>query len=268
MKNLYTTIVLLLCISIAQAQTFEFSLSYVGINGSTNNHQFAFIATPNSTVVNGVTADMGCGFYIPNGLTIGNFVLGNSGLPINEWSVQSLGSSNANGDPYFVSRLEAGGSSLALNGDGPFELVLFDVIANPNPTSGDITFVENSDPVFNEILFVQNYININLGSGTIDAYSQNNPTANSVEFSTLSNYDLNAFSDEIRIYPNPVTSNLIISSKFKGSYVINTMSGKLIFKGEFFSTQNTIDLTMLNSGVYFIQIVTENRKLTKKIVKN
>ena len=77
-------------------------------------------------VTNGVTADMGAGFYIPSGLAIGNFVSGNSGIPISEWSVQSLGSSDINGDPYFVSRVEAGSSSIELNGDGPFELVLFD----------------------------------------------------------------------------------------------------------------------------------------------
>ena len=110
MKKPYITLLLVLVITITYSQTFEFSLSYIGVNPGTSNHQVAFIATPSNTVTNGVTADMGGGFYVPSGLTIGNFEMGDSGLPASEWSSQSLGS-NGNGDAYFVSRIEGGGAN-------------------------------------------------------------------------------------------------------------------------------------------------------------
>ncbi len=263
MKNLYTTIVLLLCISIAQAQTFEFSLSYVGINGSTNNHQIAFIATPSSSITNGITADMGGGFYVPSGLTIGNFVIGDSAIPASEWTSQSLGASNSNGDPYFVSRTEGGGSSIILNGSGPFQLVLFDVIADPNPSIGNITFVENGDPVFNEILFVQNYININLGSGTIDAYSQNNPSANSIDFSVLG-IEGNLLLNNIKIYPNPTSDFINISSNTKIEKIkLFNILGKQVLS---ISESSVIKVAHLQSGVYFLKIFSNAQHLTRKII--
>ena len=257
-----------LLVATMQSQTFEFSVSYIGINGSTSNHQFAFIATPSSTITSGVTADIGAGFYVPLGLTIGNFVIGNSGLPASEWSVQTLGASNVNGDPYFISRVEAGSSSIELNGDGPFQLVLFDIIADPNPTSGNISFVENGDPVFNEILFIQNYINVNFGSGTFDGYNQNNPLANSVDFSTLSTTDFETYSNEISIYPNPASNYIKVSGYniSECSYVIYDIQGKELVAFNF-KNGNSIDISQFNTGVYFISIIDDFTTITKKIIK-
>jgi len=61
---------------------------------------------------------------------------------------------------------------------------LFDVIADPNPSTGSIILIENGDTVL-DALFLQNYININLGNGTIDAYNQNDPQTKEIDFSTL-----------------------------------------------------------------------------------
>jgi hypothetical protein len=265
MKKLYTSILLVFFAITLQAQTFEFSLTFVGINSATNNYQMALMATPSASVTDGNTADMGAGFYIPTGLTIGNFVEGNSGLPASEWSSQSLGASNANGDPYFVSRIEAGSSSILLNGAAPFELVLFDIIANPNPTSGNITFVENGDSVFNEILFVENYMNINLGSGTVNAYSQNNPSANSIMFATLGLDESPQLETQILIYPNPTSEYITISAM---NYEIQNMelydiTGKLVLQ---FKT-NRLSLNDLNSGVYLLKIYSENKTIVRRIIK-
>lgn len=263
MRKLYIFIFMLGALS-TSAQTFDFSIVFNGTNGNTNNYQFALVATPSATITDGNTADMGAGFYIPLGLTIGNFQEGNSGIPAGEWSSQDLGSSNANGDPYFVSRTEAGSSSVLLNGDGPFELVLFDIIADPNPTTGDITFVENGDPVFNEILFIENYININLGSGTINAYNQNDPSASSISFETLS-IDNQILSDAtLSIYPNPVKNTTSIQyNSTIDSLELYDITGKLV--QTFYSKQ--LNLEHLNSGVYLAKIKKNNTSIIKKIVK-
>ena len=263
MKKLYI-LILTLCVLNASAQTFEFSIVFKGTNGNTDNYQFALVATPSETTTDGITADMGAGFYIPLGLTIGNFELGNSNIPASEWSSQDLGSSNASGDPYFVSRTEAGSSSVLLNGDGPFELVLFDVIADPNPTTGDITFVENGDPVFDEILFIENYMNINLGSGTVNAYNQNDPSANSISFETLSIGNQVLSYKTLSIYPNPVKDSTRIEYIGTIDHLkLYDITGKLV--GTFYSKE--FNLSHLNAGVYLAKIKKDKTTITKKIVK-
>lgn len=264
MKKLYISILIILYAITIKAQTFEFSISFVGTNPSTNNYQFALIATPSASITDGNTADMGAGFYIPSGLTIDNFVMGNSNLPETEWSSETLGASNTNGDPYFVSRTEAGSSSILLNGIGPFELVLFDIVANPNPTSGDITFVENGDSVFNEILFVENYMNINLGSGTVNAYSQNDPSANSFPFDSLSQNEFSDIENKITVFPNPTKDIVTIETNLNliDVKIFNT-TGKLIHT----YYDNTFHIRMLNSGMYILKINLEGTTISKRLIK-
>ncbi len=237
---------------------------FIGVNPSTDNFQVALIATPSALITDGNTADMGAGFYIPTGLNIGNFLTGNSNIPASEWISQSLGSGNANGDPYFISRIEAGASSILLNGDEPFELVLFDIIADPNPTSGSITFVENGDPVF-DFLFIENYININLGGGTINAYSQNDPSANSIEFSTLGLDEFLDLESHISIYPNPTSNYIRIATKntvIKNIELFDNLGKQIIAK----TISNKLDLRNYKSGIYFLKVSTDNGSITKKIV--
>jgi len=269
MKKIYSILFTLCCFVALQAQTFEFSILYLGVNTNTNNYQFALMATPSAPVTNGVTADMGAGFYVPSGLGIANFIQGDSGLPGSEWIALPLGS-NSNGDASFIGRIESGASSIVLNGAGPFQLVLFDLIANPNPTSGQIIFVENGDPVFDS-LFVQNYLNINLGSGTIDAYSQNNPAANSVSFSTLVIDGVELLDKQINIYPNPVSNFLKIENPFSGNYkvkVINSL-GQIVLKQNQNTSSTSLDVSNLSKGIYFLNINSEEvNTQTFKFIKN
>lgn len=260
MKKIYTTLLLICCFVSVQAQTFEFSIMYLGVNGNTNNYQFALMATPSSPVTDGVTADMGAGFYVPIGLGIANFLPGNSGLPASEWVTLPLGS-NTNGDAYFLARIESGASSIVLNGAGPFQLVLFDLIANPNPTSGQIIFVENGDPVFDS-LFVQNYLNINLGSGTIDAYSQNNPIANSVSFSTLSTETIELA--QFSVYPNPTSDVINIKTNMQLTKVelFDILGKRVLITG----ATNQLNIKQFKSGMYILKVHSETKTLTKKII--
>lgn len=260
MKKIYTSLFILFCFVTTQAQTFEFSLMYVGVNPNTLNHQIAFVATPSTSVTNGVTADMGGGFYVPSGLTIANFIQGNSGLPGTEWQALPLGS-NANGDAYFVARIESGGNSVVFNGAGPFELILFDIIADPNPTSGQIIFVENGDPVFDS-LFVENYLNINLGSGTINAYSQNNPTANNVNFATLNTKDFELA--QVSIYPNPTSDIINIKTNMQLTKVeLFDILGKRVLDTK---ATKQLNIEQFKAGVYFLKMHAGTTTLTKKII--
>jgi hypothetical protein len=278
MKNLYTFFFCFLTFVTAQSQTFEFSLAFVDTNPNTGNYQMALLATPSSSVTNGNTADMGAGFYVPAGMTLGNFVTGNSGLPASEWSSLTMGTTKPQGDPYFLARIEAVANSILLNGPGPFELVLFDVIADPNPTSGEIIFVENGDPVFNELLFIENYININLGSGTSNYYSQNNPLDSSINFATLSVPSQVLDESSIIVYPNPTKGMLYLGgdvAKLKEVNVYSISGQQVMFvseeellSGSIINGQSTIDLSKLTSGIYFIHLSNDSHTTIKKIIKD
>jgi hypothetical protein len=238
------------------SQTYEFSVSFVGINASTGNFQMALMATPSASVTDHSTDDMGAGFYVPSGVTLGNFVTGNSNLPASEWISESLSNTS---DAYFIYRVEAGGSSVLLNGPGPFELVLFDIIADPNPTSGEIIFVENSDPVFNELLFIENYINI----ASNNLYSNNNPTANSISFATLSTQEV-IENLSIIVYPNPASDIIHIKTNMQLTKVelFDILGKRVLITG----ASKQLKIEHLKVGVYFLKIHSGTHTLTKKII--
>lgn len=260
MKHLYTAVILLIMTFTLQAQvhTYEFSISFVGINANTGNYQMALLATPSLPVIDDSTDDMGAGFYVPTGMTLGNFVMGNSNLPASEWVSISMGPGTY-GDAYFLGRDEAGQFTVMLNGAGPFELVLFDVITDPNPTTGEIRFVENGDPVFDTI-YIENYINIYAQN----LYSQNNPMASSVNFQTL-NTETFVIDESIAIYPNPVSN--VLNIKTNNSVIsieLYSVLGTQVFKTT--KPVSQIDASRYQSGIYLLKVVTNKGEITKKIV--
>lgn len=257
MKKQYITILLILISITLNAQTtYEFSVSFVGVNANTGNYQMALLATPSEAVTNNSTDDMGAGFYVPTGLTIGNFVTGNSNLPASEWESISMGAGTF-GDAYFLGRDEAGQFTVLLNGAGPFELVLFDVIADPNPTTGAIIFVENGDPVFNTI-FIENYMNI----GIQNLYSQNNPLASAVSFQTL-NIDPVNLDNVVSIYPNPVSDILHIKTQNTIRNIkIFTVLGSQVLK----TNSTEINVSNMQSGTYILKVQTDLGQTVKKLI--
>ena len=258
MTKFYTFFLTALFTIVIQAQTYEFSISYLGINSSTDNYQIALIATPSSTVTNESTDDMGAGFYLPSGSTVGNFETGNSNIPGSEWSSTSLSNTS---NAFFISRVEAGSSSVLLNGPDPFELVKFDIIADPNPTSGEIIFIENSDPVFNELLFTENYINIS----AINKYAQNDPIAKSINFATLRTKD--AFINDFFVYPSPTKEKVFIKGITSKLNAVNiySITGEQVMTVK--ANLDEINLSRLKSGIYFIKLNSENASKTFKIIK-
>ena len=267
MKKIYTTIFVILLFSTIQAQTVDFSITYIGTNSITGNYQMALLATPSSTITDANTDDMVAGFYVPTGVTLGNFEIGNSGIPPTDWTSYALGS-NANGDGFYLARVEAGAMGTILNGDGPFQLILFDIIADPNPTSGNIIFIENGDPIFDPF-FLENYMNVNGGN---NIYIQNDPAANSVSFETLSvSNDVSLETLGITIYPNPTKNNIYINFKHQGDYSFSVynMSGKEIFQQVNLQVNNTFNLSKYTSGIYILKLKdkTNNTIQNVKIVK-
>jgi len=67
------------------------------------------------------------------------------------------------------------------------------------------------------------------------------------------------------IYPNPANDVLYIEGLSKTSQVtIHSAIGQQLSRH---NTTNTIDISELNSGIYFLTVVIDDRRVTKKFIK-
>jgi len=76
-------------------------------------------------------------------------------------------------------------------------------------------------------------------------------------------------SDNIKIYPNPVENNLNIKLPSnignETRFSINNILGQVISKGEL--KNDALDVSQLETGMYFLQIIAEGRKGVKQFIK-
>ncbi len=76
------------------------------------------------------------------------------------------------------------------------------------------------------------------------------------------------FVKNLNFYPNPVKNELTISSIFKiDSYQIYNVLGTLVTEGKGTSNITQVDMSRLNSGLYFVKVTSRNMQTTLKIAK-
>ena len=82
---------------------------------------------------------------------------------------------------------------------------------------------------------------------------------------------LNEFREPfIVFYPNPVKNNLIIKvmNLYNDNYFsITDLNGKILYNGILNAGQNSINVSMLNSGIYILRISNHLEMLVRKIIK-
>ncbi|MCK9480917.1 MAG: T9SS type A sorting domain-containing protein [Bacteroidia bacterium] len=74
----------------------------------------------------------------------------------------------------------------------------------------------------------------------------------------------------IKLYPNPATNELTIEVLEQGgySYEITGIAGNLITSGNLQRGGNTIDITRISAGVYFVHVLLDNNRIsTCKLIK-
>ncbi|PSG90018.1 T9SS type A sorting domain-containing protein [Aurantibacter aestuarii] len=267
MKQIYSFIVLLFIsiITYAQTEQYEFSIQYIGVNGSTGNYQFAFVATPDADVTNQLSSDMAAMVSVPAGYSIGNFENGTSGIPSSEFLADNYGLNSDAGDPTFYINRQVPTTNIFFNftSGTPIQLVLFDIIGATPPTSGFLRLLPPGDG--SRLGFLPDYINMTDGSTTTDRYGTQSTTENSYNFSTLG--IINSELDRVSIYPNPVKNELNIKG-FKNidSVSITNISGQVI--KQFTNSLEKLDLSDLSSGVYFVSISSQEKIKRIKIIKD
>ncbi|MDR2927002.1 MAG: T9SS type A sorting domain-containing protein [Cytophagaceae bacterium] len=137
--------------------------------------------------------------------------------------------------------------------------------------------VRITDTLVNETV----YCDANLPAGEYEYYVKTYHKAGCLpdssnrvtETVTLSSADVNSM-DEITVYPNPTTGELRIEGGV--STALNNQNLRVesvqifdVFGNniEVYGNIPSIDITHLSAGVYFVQITTGNRTITKKVIK-
>jgi len=60
--------------------------------------------------------------------------------------------------------------------------------------------------------------------------------------------------DEVIIYPNPVSSIATIEGASNSTVRIYDMNGKIVFTKNVISDSETLDVSTLSSGMYYVQV--------------
>ena len=115
------------------------------------------------------------------------------------------------------------------------------------------------DETGNTVLGVTNTANpITLAAGTFKIYGNKSSTLSTV------NHDLNTF---VRLHPNPANDNFYLSKDVQ-LVTIYDLQGKVIktFKGDL-KEGSSFNIENLSKGIYLVNIQTENKKTSIKLIK-
>lgn len=142
------------------------------------------------------------------------------------------------------------------------DLTCLDLSQNTMLTSIE---VNSNDP--NLIIVVANVPDANAGNGIYQNWYKDAGATYSTTCGTNAVTDFN-FAENFTIYPNPVKDVLYINTEITSNFTLFDITGKSILKGTIQNGINTIPVSKLYSGIYFLKIATEKNNFTKKIVLN
>jgi len=134
-----------------------------------------------------------------------------------------------------------------------------------NDTDGDGIFnFKDTDDDGDSVLTINedyngngNPIDDDLNANSIPDYLDNAVTG----ILSLTQNDLS----QLKIYPNPTQSSITIDTILEGQVTVLDTNGRVI--SEYKNNIHTVDLSSLNSGIYFLRIQTNEITTTRKIIK-
>ncbi len=154
-----------------------------------------------------------------------------------------------------------------------------------------LTYIDNIQLSSDNISIIKNIKNPILPCELIDFKIKYKPTKNGWNFDTLaislkeqnniikyyfeaylessSNVEESQLNSEIMIYPNPATEKIILKTSLDIKKIqVKDLIGKIEFENQYFSAEDLeIELTNLTSGIKILVIYTNDKIITKKIIK-
>ncbi|OFY27121.1 MAG: hypothetical protein A2X01_11645 [Bacteroidetes bacterium GWF2_35_48] len=73
--------------------------------------------------------------------------------------------------------------------------------------------------------------------------------------------------ENVFIYPNPASDKAFVNAPLNSCIEILDLQGRILQKAHPVNTKATIDLTEINSGIYFVKVISENKVSIIKIIK-
>lgn len=266
-KNYLLLSLLLLSYVYSYAQSYEFGLVH------NSGYNFKVVAIPDFTSTgNTDISDIGFTMVLPAGAV--DITNQNSLLAGRTWSVQQFDTAFLTGQglgdgtkDVFLFNNPPGQSLVSHNSGDQIDLVSFDI--TNMPTTGEIVFLLNSDPMaMGAGGVLDSFYNSNIdGSSTQDYFSGIASGQDSFMFSTLSVDEAVVASSKINIYPNPAKGIVKIQSPIGMTDIsieVFDNAGKQITMQ--LSPENTIDVSNIASGLYLITITSNDIKTTKKLI--
>lgn len=86
---------------------------------------------------------------------------------------------------------------------------------------------------------------------------------------TLTSNELNITKNNISVFPNPTQNKVHIVKDNQSPSIIElySLSGKLLLKEMYSGNSNSIDLSKYNSGIYILKIISNDKIVTRQIIK-
>lgn len=89
---------------------------------------------------------------------------------------------------------------------------------------------------------------------------------------TQSNVGIAEYKNSLKfdVYPNPFNSTIVLklTNQNQTHVKVTDVSGKIVYENDLVEMSSTIDLDYLQSGIYFLQISSDNKSSIKKLIKN
>ncbi|MEJ5266473.1 MAG: PKD domain-containing protein [Bacteroidales bacterium] len=165
--------------------------------------------------------------------------------------------------PPPVADFSAAATAIQIN-----EPVQFQDLSSGNPTAWEWIF-EGGTP---ETSLEQNPTVIYTAAGTYDVtltvYNESGSSTLTKEdyivVSDLSGIN-NTLPENVKIYPNPANSQIIVEATNIKEIKITDLLGKIIFSSKFDQDKQVVDVSNFNKGTYFITVITNSGEITKSI---
>lgn len=160
------------------------------------------------------------------------------------------------------------------NQDGDFsdsgETVWTKSASTTTPVSGSITIPATATLGTTRLRVSMKYNGIptaceSFSYGQVEDYSVNITASGIVEVNEIAIAD--KLSSDITLYPNPVDNelNISVSDKTGSDFTITNALGQRVSSGHL--SENPIDVSKLNTGIYFIEFNGAQKRVTKKFIK-
>lgn len=156
------------------------------------------------------------------------------------------------------------GNRLLVTDNGTDEIIIYDISNNYTEVGRiKLKYLANPDPM-----------GIKIGpDGKIYFADKINKSVYMIENTSVFPVAVNEVkesSDIALVYPNPFNNQFFIRLKeniSNGELTITNLLGEVIYSGQVSNTNESIDLTAVQNGIYFLQIETGNTRSTQKIIK-